>query len=54
MRGAVSAVHQILAMAIRLGASDIHVEPLAAKSVRMRVDGTLRKVMVPPKSGQAP
>ena len=53
--GAVSAVHQIMAMAIRLGASDIHVEPLASEvRVRMRVDGTLRKVMVLPKSGQAP
>ena len=53
--GAVSAVHQIMATAIRLGASDIHVEPLAGEvRVRMRVDGTLRKVMVLPKSGQAP
>lgn len=53
--GAVSAVHQILATAIRIGASDIHIEPLAGEvRVRMRVDGTLRKVMALPKSGQAP
>ncbi len=53
--GAVSAVHQIMATAIRLGASDIHVEPMAGEvRVRMRVDGSLRKVMVLPKTGQAP
>ena len=53
--GAVSAVHQILATAIRIGASDIHIEPLANEvRVRMRVDGSLRKVMALPKSGQAP
>ena len=53
--GAVSAVHQILATAIRLGASDIHIEPLAGEvRVRMRVDGALRKVMALPKTGQAP
>lgn len=52
--GAVSAVHQILASSIRLGASDIHIEPMAdAVRVRMRVDGTLRKTMVLPKAGQA-
>ncbi len=53
--GAVSAVHQILVSAIRMGASDIHIEPLADEvRVRMRVDGTLRKVMTLPRSGQAP
>ncbi len=53
--GAVSAVHQILASAIRLGASDIHIEPMSdSVRVRLRVDGTLRKTMVLPKSGQAP
>jgi type IV pilus assembly protein PilB len=53
--GAVSAVHQILATAIRLGASDVHIEPLAGEvRVRMRIDGTLRKVMALPKTGQAP
>ena len=53
--GAVSAVHQILATAIRLGASDVHIEPLAGEvRVRMRVDGALRKVMALPKTGQAP
>jgi type IV pilus assembly protein PilB len=53
--GAVSAVHQILVSAIRMGASDIHIEPLADEvRVRMRVDGTLRKIMTLPRSGQAP
>lgn len=53
--GAVSAVHQILATALRIGASDIHVEPMRDEvRIRMRVDGTLRKVMALPKSGQSP
>ena len=53
--GAVAAVHQILATAIRMGASDIHIEPMADEvRVRMRVDGGLRKVMTLPRSGQAP
>ena len=53
--GAVSAVHQIMSMAIRLGASDIHIEPMSDEvRVRMRVDGSLRKVMALPKSGQSP
>lgn len=53
--GAVSAVQQILATAIRMGASDIHIEPMADEvRVRMRVDGGLRKVMSLPRSGQAP
>ena len=53
-QGAVSAVQQILASAIRLGASDIHIEPMAESvRVRMRVDGTLRRTMALPKSGQA-
>ena len=41
--------------AIRMGASDIHIEPMAEEvRVRMRVDGGLRKVMTLPCSGQAP
>ncbi len=52
--GAVTAVEQILHTAIRLGASDIHIEPLPGSvRVRMRVDGALRKVMTLPKSGEA-
>ncbi|MEZ5185777.1 MAG: GspE/PulE family protein [Candidatus Nanopelagicales bacterium] len=53
--GAVAAVHQILATAIRIGASDVHIEPMAEEvRIRMRVDGVLRKVMTLPRSGQAP
>ena len=53
--GAVTAVDQILRTAMRLGASDIHIEPLReVVRVRMRVDGSLRRVMVLPKPGQAP
>lgn len=53
--GAVSAVHQILVTALRIGASDIHIEPMREEvRVRMRVDGALRKVMALPKSGQSP
>lgn len=52
--GAVTAVDQILRTARRLGASDVHVEPLAETvRVRMRIDGSLRRVMTLPKSGEA-
>ncbi|MBC8064966.1 MAG: Flp pilus assembly complex ATPase component TadA, partial [Chlorobia bacterium] len=41
----ISLVNQIISDAIRLGASDIHVEPRGKKvEVRFRVDGDLRKV----------
>ncbi|MCU0299515.1 MAG: GspE/PulE family protein, partial [Candidatus Nanopelagicales bacterium] len=53
--GAITAVRQILTAAIRLGATDVHVEPLPDEvRIRMRVDGALRKVMSLPRSGQAP
>lgn len=52
--GAVAAVHQILSLAARQRASDVHVEPLRDQViVRFRQDGRLRHVLTLPKSGQA-
>lgn len=51
--GAVTAVDQILRAAVRLGASDIHIEPMPDQvRVRMRVDGSLRRIMSLPATGQ--
>jgi type IV pilus assembly protein PilB len=47
-------VNQILADAIRLRASDVHIEPQAANiRVRYRVDGLLRDVMTVPRNAGA-
>jgi type IV pilus assembly protein PilB len=54
-QGAITAVQQILTTALRLRATDVHVEPLPDQvRIRMRVDGTLRKVMTLPRPGLAP
>ncbi len=48
-------VHEILADAIRLRASDIHLEPLEQRfRVRYRIDGVLREVESPAKRLQLP
>jgi len=48
-------VDSILAEAVRMRASDIHVEPLANRLVvRYRIDGVLREVNTPPKALQGP
>lgn len=53
--GAITAVQQILTAAIRLRATDVHVEPMPNEvRIRMRVDGALRKVMSLPPTGLAP
>lgn len=53
--GAVTAVQQILNAALRLHATDVHIEPLPDEvRVRMRVDGALRTVMSLPPAGLAP
>src|SRR5205085_11285887 len=50
----VKLVNTILADAVRLGASDVHIEPqLANIRVRYRVDGLLRDVMTLPRSAGA-
>ena len=47
---AVKAVKAILSLAIRKGASDIHIEPYEKKTrVRLRIDGILHEVMELPK-----
>lgn len=52
--GSVAAVEDILTTAVRLGASDIHVEPgRDTLVVRMRIDGQMREVMTLPKVAQA-
>ncbi|MBN1395737.1 MAG: type II/IV secretion system protein [Pirellulales bacterium] len=44
-------VNQILEQAIRVGASDIHIEPFEDScAIRLRVDGTLRELAPPPRS----
>ncbi len=44
-------VNQILEQALRIGASDIHVEPFEDScAIRLRVDGTLRELAPPPRS----
>jgi type IV pilus assembly protein PilB len=54
MAPTVKLVNQILADAVRLGASDVHIEPQATKvRVRYRVDGLLRDVMTLPRSAAA-
>lgn len=53
--GATTAVQQILTDAVRMRATDVHIEPLPSEiRVRMRVDGALRKVMSLPPAGLAP
>lgn len=48
--GAVAAVNDIFATAVRSGASDIHIEPgRSAVTVRMRIDGQLREMMTLPR-----
>ena len=50
-KGAIQYVNQIIAESIRLGASDIHVEPavpFTPAEIRMRVDGVCRKSMEVP------
>lgn len=50
----VKLVNSIIEHAIRIGASDIHIEPTEAKMrVRLRVDGVLQEVMSSPKSAHA-
>jgi type IV pilus assembly protein PilB len=50
----VRVVNQILAQAIRAGASDIHMEPHRKEmKVRFRIDGLLHDIMSPPKAVQA-
>ena len=52
--GAVAAVQQILTAAVRVGASDVHIEPMRdGVRVRVRVDGTLRSLMTLPRSGHS-
>jgi type IV pilus assembly protein PilB len=52
--GAVAAVNQILTAAVRVGASDVHIEPMReGVRVRVRVDGTLRPLMSLPRSGHS-
>ncbi len=54
-KGAMTAVQQILTAAIRLRATDVHVEPWPDEvRIRMRVDGALRRVMSLPVAGLAP
>ncbi|MBU4273156.1 MAG: GspE/PulE family protein [Planctomycetes bacterium] len=44
-------VNQILEQALRVGASDIHIEPFEDScAIRLRVDGTLRELAPPPRS----
>jgi type IV pilus assembly protein PilB len=44
-------VNQILEQALRAGASDIHIEPFEEScAVRIRVDGSLRELVPPPRS----
>ncbi|NNM01522.1 MAG: type II secretion system ATPase GspE [Gammaproteobacteria bacterium] len=44
-------INALLAEAIRLNASDIHIEPFEERlAVRLRVDGVLREIMQPPAS----
>ncbi len=44
-------VNQILEQAMRVGASDIHIEPFEDScAIRLRVDGTLRELAPPPRS----
>lgn len=51
----VTLVEEILTRAIQLGASDIHLEPLATRlRVRFRCDGILREVQSLPQQWQAP
>lgn len=52
--GAVSAVNQILVAAVRAGSSDCHIEPMReGVRVRIRIDGTLREMMMLPRAGGA-
>jgi type IV pilus assembly protein PilB len=51
---AVRLVNLVLTDAVRLGASDVHVEPQGDRlRVRQRVDGLLREVMTVPRQAQA-
>ena len=44
-------INAILAQAVREGASDVHIEPFEGRlSVRLRVDGTLREILEPPRA----
>ena len=44
-------VNQILEQALRIGASDIHIEPFEDScAIRLRVDGSLRELIPPPRS----
>jgi type II secretion system protein E len=48
-------VDSVLGEAVRMRASDIHIEPLADRlKVRYRIDGVLRDVNTPPKALQGP
>ncbi|MEN6458368.1 MAG: ATPase, T2SS/T4P/T4SS family [Thermoguttaceae bacterium] len=48
-------VNEILEQALRIGASDIHLEPFEdACAVRLRVDGVLRELAPPPRSQFVP
>lgn len=47
----VKLVNSIIEHAIKIGASDIHIEPTETKMrVRLRVDGVLQEIMAPPRS----
>jgi type IV pilus assembly protein PilB len=48
-------VNQILEQALRIGASDIHIEPFEDScAIRLRVDGVLRELAPPPRSLYVP
>ena len=48
-------VNQILEQALRVGASDIHIEPFEDScAIRLRVDGALRELAPPPRSLYVP
>ncbi|NLF08649.1 MAG: Flp pilus assembly complex ATPase component TadA [Pirellulaceae bacterium] len=48
-------VNQILDQALRVGASDIHIEPFEDScAIRLRVDGSLRELAPPPRSLYVP
>lgn len=50
----VKLVNSIIEHAIKIGASDIHIEPTETKMrVRLRVDGVLQEIMSPPRNAHA-
>lgn len=47
----IRAVNQMIARAVELGASDIHVEPMGQRvRIRYRIDGVLQDMLAPPQS----